>query len=149
MRLGNAFSPQFSPARVTHPSNRCSYHAIVRFSPSSSVVLAVQPISLLARDTSRQRRGCPSGLLGSHTMLPSNPESLATSSVSALMLISRPEPRFIGSGESYFSTDAISPSAQSSTYRNSLLAEPVPQAGTDLSPRRRASTHLRISAGIT
>ena len=35
---------------------------------------------------------------------------------------------FSGSGEAYFSIAAIKPSAQSSTYRNSRLALPVPQA---------------------
>lgn len=47
------------------------HHSMVRFSPSSNETLASKPNNPLARETSRQRRGWPSGLVGSQTIRPS------------------------------------------------------------------------------
>lgn len=65
------------------------------------------------------------------------------------MDISNPAPRFTGSGELYFSVARTMASAQSSTYRNSRVALPVPQTVISLAPVLTASTHFFIRAGIT
>src|SRR4051812_11231191 len=59
-------------------SRCCSYHAIVAARPCSKGVEAVKPNSALARDTSRQRRGWPSGLVLSQTTRPLKPAKRAT-----------------------------------------------------------------------
>lgn len=65
------------------------------------------------------------------------------------MDISKPAPMFTGSGALYFSVASTMASAQSSTYRNSRVALPVPQTGISLAPVFTASTHFFIRAGIT
>src|SRR6187397_2414016 len=53
------------------------YQSIVRRSPSRKSVDALNPNASDARLTSRLRRGCPSGLEGSKTRRPRNPERSA------------------------------------------------------------------------
>lgn len=126
-----------------------SYQSIVVFKPCSSVVWAVNPISFSARVTSRQRRGWPSGLLASQMILLVKLLRRAINSVRFFMVISRPLPRFMGSGELYFSRLRTRASAQSWTYKNSRLAAPVPQAVISFWSVSRASTHFLIRAGMT
>ena len=59
--------------------------------------------------------------------------------------ISRPLPRFIGSGDSYFSIERTTPSAQSSTYKNSRLAEPVLSGQADLVLGSRDLSDLELA----
>src|SRR5262245_23646857 len=56
--------------RNDHTSSVALYHAIVRRNPSSKGVVARKPNRRSARPTSRRRRGCPLGLLVSHTISP-------------------------------------------------------------------------------
>jgi hypothetical protein len=65
------------------------------------------------------------------------------------MLISKALPRLTGSSPSYRSAASTIPSAASSTYRNSRVGEPSPQTAISSSPRRFASTHFLMRAGIT
>ncbi len=65
------------------------------------------------------------------------------------MVISNPAPRFTASLLSYRSQAATIPSAASRAWRNSREAAPVPHTTIFDSPRSRASTHLRMSAGMT
>lgn len=71
------------------------------------------------------------------------------SSTRSFIDISKPAPIFTGSGALYFSVASTMASAQSSTYRNSRVALPVPQTGISLAPVFTASTHFFIRAGIT
>src|SRR5919201_135545 len=125
------------------------YHSTVFRKPSSNFVFAENPKASRARLTSRQRRGWPSGLVGSNTSRPLYPHRPAIRSARSLMEISKPAPMFTGSGALYRSAASAIASAQSSTYRNSRVAFPVPQQTTSRVPRSAASTHLRISAGMT
>ena len=77
------------------------YHSIVRLSPASKSVVARKPNSCSALLTSRHRRGCPSGLLGSQLILPAKRVSRAIRLTTSRIAISRPAPRFTGSGLSY------------------------------------------------
>ena len=64
--------------------------------------------------------------------------------------ISNPAPMFTGSlAVVALGRAARSPRRQSSTYRNSRVALPSPQTSTCGAPPSAASTHFRISAGIT
>src|ERR1700694_1444199 len=80
------------------PSRR--YHSIVAASPSANGVVASKPNSFRARCVSSLRRGCPLGREVSQRTVPSKPQSRAMSSVSSLMVISKPAPRLTGSDES-------------------------------------------------
>jgi len=73
------------------------YHSMVRFKPSSNGVEARKPKYFSARETSRQRRGCPLGFVVSQTISPVNPVSRVIFSTSSLMVNSKPAPMFTGS----------------------------------------------------
>src|SRR5215471_7384528 len=73
--------------------NPLRYHSIVRVSPSMKLVFARKPNAFSARLVSRQRRGCPLGLLVSQTIRPSKTVNLAMISARFLMLISQELPR--------------------------------------------------------
>src|SRR5580692_47674 len=126
-----------------------SYHAIVLRKPSRSGVFARHPNSANARDVSRQRLGCPSGLDASQRTAPSYPATELMSSSKSRTLISSPDPKFTSSGFSYFSAAVTIASAASSTYKNSRVALPVPHAVISAALAFFASQHFRISAGIT
>src|SRR5262249_18656843 len=79
----------------------CSrYQATVRRSPSVKGVVAVQPKSSFARETSSRRLGWPLGFEVSQTMRPGYPTSAATREARSRIEISCPEPRLIGSAPS-------------------------------------------------
>src|SRR4051794_791913 len=63
------------------------YHATVRSRPSRNPVVARNPNSRSARDTSRHRRGWPFGCVVSHTIVPVNPTSPAIVSAVSRMVI--------------------------------------------------------------
>jgi len=101
------------------------------------------------------RLGWPSGFDKSHVILPLKPVSLTIRFTKSFIDISKPAPIFIGSLLLYFSVARTIASAQSSTYKNSRVAFPVPQtviSGTvpcGDSPFALASRHFLIRAGIT
>jgi hypothetical protein len=70
---------------------------MVRRKPSSNAIVALNPNSFLAFDTSNILLGCPSGLDLSQITFPLNPVSFTISSTSSLIEISKPAPRFTGS----------------------------------------------------
>ena len=65
------------------------------------------------------------------------------------MFVSTPVPMLTGSASLYRSMASITASAQSSTYRNSLLALPEPQTSMDFSPLALAYPTRDIIAGMT
>ena len=65
------------------------------------------------------------------------------------MFVSTPVPMLTGSASLYRSMASITASAQSSTYRNSLLALPEPQTSMDFSPLAFAYPTRDIIAGLT
>jgi len=93
----------------------------------------LKPTSRSALETFSMRRGWPSGLELSQIMSPLKPVSLEINPTNSFMEISKPAPILIGSGLLYFSAAKTIASAQSSTYKNSLVDLPVPQTTTGLS----------------
>ena len=65
--------PGQHPLGKSHARRICSYQRIVSRKPSSNRVLASKPKRSWARLVSNLRRGCPLGLLESHTISPSKP----------------------------------------------------------------------------
>src|SRR5262249_4480940 len=133
----------------TAPTRCALYHAIVRVRPSRKPVDAVNPNASRARVTSSDRRGCPSGFVVSKVISPRKPVSSAMRCARSRMLISNPASMFTGSGPSYRSVASTMARAQSSTYRNSRVAQPVPQQTTVRAPASTASRNFLISAGMT
>src|SRR4030042_1763603 len=106
------------------------YQSIVFFKPSLNFVFALKPNSLSAFEVSSILLGWPSGFVLSQTIPPLNPVNLAINSTKSFIDISKPAPIFTGSGLLYLSVASAIASAQSSTYKNSLVGLPVPQTTT-------------------
>ena len=68
--------------------SRPIYQFIVFISPSSMLVLALNPKSRSALDTSIYLRRCPSGFVASHSIFPVYPVNSLIFSVSSLMVTS-------------------------------------------------------------
>jgi len=69
----------------------------VVLSPLLRSVFVSKPNSFLARDVSKRRLGCPSGLDASQRISPVKPVRAANFSASSLILISNPAPMLTGS----------------------------------------------------
>lgn len=126
-----------------------SYHSMVFLNPVSKSVVALKSNEYLARVVSKHLRGCPSGRVESHLIMPLNPTRLAIIVTKFLMEISVPAPILTGSALLYISVALTIASAASSTYRNSRVAAPVPQHVILSSLLLRASMHFLIRAGMT
>lgn len=85
------------------------------FSPFSNIVFVLNPISFSAFEVSSILRGWPSGFYESQITFPLNPVNFEMSSTSSFIVISKPAPRFTGSGLSYLFAASIIASAASST----------------------------------
>src|SRR5207247_3722357 len=155
-KLGQKLSDraQLWPVRPTeethfHTVRFSLYHSSVRRRPARRSVFATNPNARVARLVSRHRRGCPLGFEVSHTIRPRKPINSATSATSSFVDISVPVPTLTGSMPSKCSVASTIASPQSSTYRNSRVADPSPPQVISSAPCSFASRHLRMSAGIT
>ena len=89
--------------------------------------LLKNPNYSFAREVTRHRLGCPSGLLVFHRIYPLNPVISVIRFTNSPMLISRPTPRFTGSSLLYLAVARITARLASATYRYSREELPVSQ----------------------
>ena len=122
---------------------------MVRRNPSSKEVLASKPKRVLALETSRHRRGWPSGLEGSQRISPGKPVNLAISLGQILDRDLRPTAEIDRIGLVVMFRRQQNPLGGVGGVDELARSRPVPQHSIWSAPASTASTHFLIRAGIT